>query len=59
MYTTVEGQRILGGAQNFEAKRGNGKNFWRKEVVMPFVSDATESLSICRMLMNKYTSEVP
>ena len=51
MYTTVEGQRILGGVLKILKRKGEMVKIseGRKLVVMPFVSDATESLSICNI----------
>ena len=50
MYTTVEGQRILGGVLIILKRKGEiVKISEGRKPVMPFVSDATESLIICNI----------
>ena len=46
--------------ENFlKGKRGDGKNFWREEGGMLIFSDVIKRLSICNIIENHWTSEVP
>ena len=43
----------------FWREKGDGKNFWGQERGILIFLDAIEILSICNIIENQYTSEVP